>query len=449
MLGLYSIYEKHLNMKITLLYLGFSVFWLLNLNNKDINFDVDKLRGFINSSQSTTSLIFWVLVYYLIVNGVIFLIKESKENFDSIIFRRNLLISSSLITLLGLSAAINKLSNYISFYFLGLNKYGMRSLQSVEGNTWRGLAPSAEGMGEFYAFVILFSIIYSYEKKLNFSFLEIFLLLFPVIGLARSNNFAAISSLAVIIFIYFLNKKTKSKKTIPLFLFAIVTVSVLIYTQFFREFSYNYLSSNILYEGVQASEINHDMSTNQDGESQAQLANYQYILEIPQEKANLSSSLRFLIENYTYGYNIKYIPSINSVINVGSYFINRSEKWGIFFAKYDPSLSEILLGYGPQQFTDYYFAHPTKYNFGLFLPHSTFLSYLIFFGLIGMSIILYLIFKFLLNQQNSLALYFITYFLLNFIKSDSLLYLPNLLLIVLIIHFPYSSKDKTSKNYIE
>lgn len=449
MLGLYSIYEKHLNIKITFLYLGFSVFWLLNLNNKDINFDVDKLRGFINSSQSTTSLIFWILVYYLIVNGVIFLIKESKKNFDSIIFRRNLLISSSLITLLGLLAAINKLSNYISFYFLGLNKFGMRSLQSVEGNTWRGLAPSAEGMGEFYAFVILFSIVYSYEKKLNFSFLEIFLLLFPIIGLARSNNFAAISSLAVIIFIYFLNKKTKSKKTIPLLLFAIVTVSVLVYTQFFKEFSYNYLSSNILYEGVQASEINYDMSTNQDGESQAQLANYQYILEIPQEKANLSSSLRFLIENYTYGYNIKYIPSINSVINVGSYFINRSEKWGIFFAKYDPSLAEILLGYGPQQFTDYYFEHPTKYNFGLFLPHSTILSYLIFFGLIGMSIILFLIFKFLFNQKNSLALYFITYFLLNFIKSDSLLYLPNLLLIVLIIHFPYSSKNKTSKDSIE
>ena len=67
-------------------------------------------------------------------------------------------------------------------------------------------------------------------------------------------------------------------------------MSVLVYTQFFKEFSYNYLSSNILYEGVQASEINYDMSTNQDGESQAQLANYQYILEIPQEKANLSSS---------------------------------------------------------------------------------------------------------------------------------------------------------------
>tara|TARA_X000000368_G_scaffold418656_1_gene419252 strand:+ start:3294 stop:5306 length:2013 start_codon:yes stop_codon:yes gene_type:complete len=448
MLGIYSVYEKHINLKITIVYFGFSLFWLFNLNKKDLNFDVDKLRGFINSSQSLTSLIFWVLIYYLIINGIIFLIKESKEHFDSIIFRRNLLISSSLITLLGLLAATSKLSNYISFYFLGLNKYGMRSLESVEGNTWRGLAPSAEGMGEFYAFVILFFVIYSYEKKLNFSFFELALLLFPIIGLARSNNFAAISSSAVIILIYFLNKKIKSKKFITLLFVSIITLSVLIYTQFFREFSYNYLSSNILFEGIQASEIDYDMNSNEYGEDQASLANYQYVLEIPEDQANLSSSLRFLVENYTYGYNIKYLPSINSVVNVGSYFINRSEKWGVFFAKYNPNLTELLFGYGPQQFTDYYFEHPTKYNYGLFLPHSTFLSYLLFFGMLGAIIILYLIFKFLYSQGNIITLFFITYFLLNFIKSDSLLYLPNLLFIVFIIHFPFSIKNKVDKNNI-
>tara|TARA_B100001113_G_scaffold351751_1_gene351505 strand:- start:1951 stop:3963 length:2013 start_codon:yes stop_codon:yes gene_type:complete len=449
MLGVYSIYEKHINLKITIIYFGFSIFWLFNLNKKDLNFDVDKLRGFINSSQSLTSLIFWVLIYYLIINGVIFLIKESKEYFDSIIFRRNLLISSSLITLLGLLAATSKLSNYISFYFLGLNKYGMRSLDSVEGNTWRGLAPSAEGMGEFFAFVILFFVIYSYEKKLNFNFFELVLLLFPIIGLARSNNFAAISSSVVIILIYFLNKKIKSKKFITLLFVSIITLSVLIYTQFFREFSYNYLSSNILFEGIQASEINYEMNTNEYGEDQASLANYQYVLEIPEEQANLSSSLRFLVENYTYGYNIKYLPSINSLVNVGSYFINRSEKWGVFFAKYNPNLSEFLFGYGPQQITDYYFEHPTKYNYGLFLPHSTFLSYLLFFGMLGSIIILYLMFKFLYSQGNLLTLFFIAYFILNFIKSDSLLYLPNLLFIVFIIHFPFSNKNKKDKNNIE
>ena len=304
-------------------------------------------------------------------------------------------------------------------------------------------------MGEFYAFVILFSIIYSYEKKLNLNYFELFLFLFPIIGLARSNNFAAILSSTLIIFIYFSYKKIGSKKMISIVLLSIILFSVLIYTQFFREFSYNYLSSNILYEGVRASEIDYEMDTNQYGYSQAQLANYQYILEIPEDKANLSTSLRFVIENYTYGYNIKYIPSLNSVVNVGSYFINRSEKWGIFFAKYNPSLLEFFFGSGPQQFTNYYFDHPTKYNFGLFLPHSTFLSYLIFFGAFGLISILYLLFRYLYKQKSTITLYFVVFFILNFIKSDSLLYLPNLLLTVLIVNFSLLDKQSISEKNIE
>ena len=129
---------------------------------------------------------------------------------------------------------------------------------------------------------------------------------------------------------------------------------------------------------ISSSEIDYEMSINQYGLNQAEQANYQYILEIPDESANLSSSLRFLLENYTYGYNIENIPSLVSIVNIGSYFINRSEKWGIFFAKYNPSVDEFLLGYGPQQITNYYFDHATKYNYGLFLPHSSFFNYLIF-----------------------------------------------------------------------
>ena len=448
-LGLYSIYEKNINLKITLLYFSLSTYWLVSQDSKHLNFDIDKLRGFMNSSQSLTSLIFWILIYYLVLNGVYFLVKQTIQYFNPIIFRRNLLISSSLITVVGYLAASDKLINYFSFYFLGLNKYGMRSIESIAGNTWRGIAPSAEGVGEFYAFVILFSVIYSYEKKLNFNYFDLLLILFPIIGLVRSNNFAAISSSTVIILVYFYNKKIGSKKLISIVSLSLVVLSVLVYTQFFREFSYNYLSSNILYQGVLASEIDYELDTNQYGSTQAELANYQYILEIPEERANLSTSLRFLIENYTYGYNIKYIPSINSVVNISSYFINRSEKWGIFFAKYNPSLLEFYFGSGPQQFTNYYFDHPTKYNYGLFLPHSTLLSYLVFFGVFGIMSILYLLFRYLYKQKSTVTLYLIIFFLLNFIKSDSLLYLPNLLLTMLVVNFPLLDKQGVSESSIE
>ena len=37
----------------------------------------------------------------------------------------------------------------------GQNKTGMRTFDSVAGNTWRGFSASAESAGEFYGFVLL------------------------------------------------------------------------------------------------------------------------------------------------------------------------------------------------------------------------------------------------------------------------------------------------------
>ena len=440
-IGLFALFEKKVNAKLSILYFLFSIYWILNLDAKELNFDVDKLRGFVNSSQTTVSVVYWTLIFYLLICGLSYLFSESKDFFDGKVFRRNLLISSSMIFLIGNLAALNKLTNYFVFYFFGLNKFGMRSQQSIAGNTWRGIAPSAEGMGEFFAFVILFTVIFSFQKKYKLNYLEILLFLVTLFGLIRSNNFAAMSSIFVIIILYFANEKIGSKKLLIVFTTVLVVLSGFVYSQFFREFSYSYLSSNILYEGVKASEIDYEMSVNQYGLNQAEQANYQYILEIPDDSANLSSSLRFLLENYTYGYNIKYIPSLVSVVNIGSYFINRSEKWGIFFAKYNPSVDEFLLGYGPQQITHYYFDHPTKYNYGLFLPHSSIFNYLIFFGFSGLILIISIIFfKFKKEDVNSLTILLVLFFFLNFIKSDSLLYLPNLILLILILNF-YKFKD--------
>ncbi len=439
--GIYSLLSFNFHKKLTILYFLFSFFWIYNLKQKDLNFDVDKLRGFINSSQSLTSLIFWILVFYLLINGIYFFINESTKYYDIAKFRQNLLISSSLIFLVGNLAAVNKVFNYFSFYFLGLNKFGMRSLESISGNTWRGIAPSAEGMGEFFGFVILFTVLISFEKKIKLNIYEIFLLIITLFGIVRTNNFAAISSCIAIIIFYFTFNKFGAKKTSILFIALFVAVSSSLYLQFFRDYSYVYLSSSTIYEGVQASQIDYDMDTNQDGFTQAEQANYQYLLEIPAEDANFSASLRNMMENYTYGMNIKYLPSVVSVFNISSKFINRSEKWGIFLAKYNPSVSEFLFGYGPYQLTNYYFDHPTKYNYGLFLPHSSFFNYLIFFGLFGVLSILFLVYKNInKSKKDFLWIYFTAFLILNFLKSDSLLYIPNVILSITIINY-YLFKD--------
>ena len=257
-----------------------------------------------------------------------------------------------------------------------------------------------------------------------------------IYGLFRANNFAAISSCLALFYIYFGLDYIKSKKNFALISLIIIFLSSFIYTQFFREFSYQYLSSNILYEGVQATEFEFDLDKNQFGETQAEQANYQYILQIPENEANISTSLRFLLENYTYGYNIKNVPSLISTVNVASYYINRSEKWGIFFAKYNPDIKTFLFGYGPQQFTSYYLEHSTKYNYGLFLPHSSVLNYLIFFGIAGLLTFLLYILKVLKSiNKDGISYYFIIFFLLNFLKSDALLYLPNLIFFILVLNF--------------
>ena len=365
-----------------------------------------------------------------------FVINESKDYFDLKVFRRNLIISGSLISIVGWVATTNQIINFSTFYYLGLNKFGMKNLESISGNTWRGLSPTAEGVGEFFGFIILFTILVSHHKKIKISNFEVLLCLLIVYGLYRANNFAAISSCLVLTFIYFGLNYVKSKKNFAVISLMIIFLSSFIYTQFFREFSYQYLSSNILYEGVQATEFEYDLDRNQFGETQAEQANYQYILQIPENEANISTSLRFLLENYTYGYNIKNVPSLISTINVASYYINRSEKWGIFFAKYNPDIKTFLFGYGPQQFTSYYLEHSTKYNYSLFLPHSSVLNYLIFFGIAGLLTFLLYILKVLKSiNKDGISYYFIIFFLLNFLKSDALLYLPNLIFFILVLNF--------------
>ena len=138
-----------------LIYIAFASVWLINHKEKDIFFDVDKLRGFVNTSNTTLSLVFWIIVFYLFINGLIytFFQIDKKINFNRLI--SNFLISGALIVFFGLIGSINSLLNTFIFYIFGLNKNGSSTLEGVVGNAWRGLSPSAELIGEYLAFAIL------------------------------------------------------------------------------------------------------------------------------------------------------------------------------------------------------------------------------------------------------------------------------------------------------
>ena len=77
---------------------------------------------------------------------------------------------------------------------------------------------------------------------------------------------------------------------------------------------------------------------------------------------SLSKASELILKEYTFRNNPSILPSWISVISSISVLINRSEKWGIFLAKYNPNIFEFLFGYGPNQLGEYYLGHETEFN---------------------------------------------------------------------------------------
>jgi len=442
LLGINSLFESRINFKFYYMYLIFVSAWFYNIYSQYSFFDVDKLKGFINSSQSNISLIFWVLLFPFSVFGIISLVKHSKESININLLRKNFLISGSFIVIFGNISAISKTANFFSYYFLGLNKFGMRTLESVVGNSWRGLTPSAEGVGEFFGFVILFAIITSYSSKTLLNKYEIAFLVINFYGLYKSNNFAAMSALVGLFLIFLIENSElirRTKNSIYLFSFIGLTI---FYFSFINIYNYEDLSKSMLSKAVIASEIPIEFSKNEVGDTAVEKSNFAVFLQIPKEDRNFSTSLNYLLEKYNNS-GSNNVPSLISLISLISVIINRSEKWGIFIAKYNPDWGEFLFGYGPQQLSTYHNQHITKFNDGLIIPHSSLLNYLIFFGIIGIVLILFFVIRILIDNKNHIFKnYLIAYLLLNALKSDALLYFQNLVLLVVVLFAYFRNKKE-------
>jgi len=155
----------------------------------------------------------------------------------------------------------------------------------------------------------------------------------------------------------------------------------------------------------------------------------------PGNKEKISTSLTFVSNIFTQNIDIPYFPNPIAALSVFALSINRSEKWGIFLSKYDPSTVEFLLGSGPLQLSSYFNGHNKDNVEGLLLPHSSLLDVIIFFGLIGfigfMFFVIRLLFK---NLDIDNPFWFLLIFLIiNLIKSDSILYVGSLFLLIFTI----------------
>ena len=442
-IGFNSFLENKFNKRYFFVYLVFSVIQIFNFKESSLLFDVDKLKGFVNSSQTIESLIYWIIIFYFLICGILYLINESKEFFNLDLFIRNLLISGSTITAIGFLSAINPFLNFITYYYLGLNKAGIKNLNSIEGNTWRGIGSSAEALGEFYGFVILITSLGILAKKIKFNKVTMLLLVINFYGLYETNNFAALLSLLILISFYILiNFKMLNRLSI----LTITLIFAIFISLFASTISYELYSRALLREGYIASDLNIELPKDQDNNTAVDNLNFGEILLYPKDQTNISNSLYLFTERFTKVKNIKYIPNEIALVSFVAKTINRSEKWGVFLAKYNPNLGNFLFGYGPNQLSEYYLGHKTKANTGLVLPHSSYLDFLIFYGLFGLLFITFIISRILYsNRKNYFYLILSIYLLINLIKSDSILYVASFTLFIFIINF-YKIENESIKS---
>ena len=451
--GIQNLIETDFSKKYSLTYLSFCLFWLLQQNSNSYLFDVDKLRGFSNSSLNIPSVLFWMLSFYLLIHGIIYITKNSLQNIEHKVIAKNFLITGSLITFFGFISAYSSIFNFFSYYYFGLNKRAMSQISSISGNTWRGLAPSAESIGEFFAYSIFIFLFYVYKKQIKMTRLYAIFLLINIFGVIRANNVAAILSL-IILFILFIATQ-KIKTNIRSILIFIIIIFLLVLGFFFsaREISisplvsYEVASKSLILEGLKYSNLfegendrNKNVSRYLEGENDLGTI---FLYSGNNEK--ISTSLKFVSNTFTQNINIPFVPNGIAALSLFALSINRSEKWGIFLSKYNPNTSEFLFGTGPLELNSYFYGHNSGNVEGLVLPHSSILDILLFFGFFGLLLFTFFVLKILINNFNTdnPYWYLLLFLLINWIKSDSILYIAPLILFVftLIQNIKITNKD--------
>ena len=382
-------------------YLIITVWWLFNSRGSAF-FNVGKLRGFTSSIFEFNANLYWIIFTYLLIKGIWRIYSLNKESFKLSIFTKNLSITSGLLLLLGTLSANFPIFNFFSYYFLGLQRYGVESKTPFAFSqdvyelkiSWRGIFPSSETIGEFYGLCLLFLLFYI-VKTSNVSPLHYIGIFASSLGLYFSDNRTAIVLIFLSTLFYISIKNGKSLKLVKLKYVGLITIIfsfILIFITQSSSFSdsYKFMSDAII--------------------SKAFIFKKEYAI----------SSFTSLISGFE---SSNASSTIFGFISVVGYLLNRSEMWGLFVARYNPTYSELLFGSGPLNFGQLYGEIPVNSPDSFLLPHSSILSYLVFIGLIPLLLLLFFFLKDLYrNRDNIEFVIFSIYIFINIFKNDSMNY---------------------------
>jgi hypothetical protein len=373
--------------------LFFSVIWIVN-STQSFYFEPGKFRGFTSSIYEFKATIFWCIYFILLINGIWYLFKNKSKTFKFEKFIKNASMTSIILLILGYIGANVPLLNFLNYYYFGQQKLGITRSNPFEFNTWaeklswRGFYASAETIGEFYGLCIIL-IIYSYTRKKLLNSVEILGLVASFFGIYFSNNRTAMF-LAFLFSIYLIIENKHFKKTAA-GLLTFFGVVIFIYLVGVDDLTYelDFITTRI--------------STNANSYSYGEIS---------------SSFTRWINSNYG---NQGFLSGLFGFFSFIGYFLNRSQRWGIFFARYNPTYLEAMVGSGPMSLGQVYGETPIVQTETFLLPHSSLLSFLVYFGFIGLiSLFILLIYKYLVNKKliTTLGKLILLFILINSFKND-------------------------------
>ena len=396
-------------------------FWSYRALGENYFLEPDKIRGLSLTSYNYLSVMVWSYIFIIFLFGLLNFIKINSNYLDYKETYNNFLIVSLFLISLGYLGSSMPLINFLNYYYFGQTKFGTTNqdlfsqTQWEENIAWRGFFPSAETIGEFFAITLFLFFVIQLKNGYKFSRQNI-ILLFPIFGLYLSNNKAA--SFLLLMSLYLVLRYRYSFNIKYVYIFYFFSSFFLIYLIRFENlsFSFEFISEKVL--------------------TMAEIYGYDY------ERSTAFKYLNNLQEkNFVFYSGFLIFSSF-------AFFINRSELWGLFFARYNPNMQELLFGTGPYSLSNHYseiditsLRVNTSDSLGFLLPHSSFLLGLSFFGLFGIIFIIYLLLIQLRKiKKNNYEIYILVIFILiNLIKSDSVLYIPSLITYLIFI---YSSDKK-------
>ena len=416
MYGIRELLKKNISKKYGYLLFFYLAFWSYQAIGENFYLKPDKIRGLTSTSYNFSSNIFWGVVVFTLVIGVVKYFQSSSKSLELEKIQSITLFSGSILVIVGYLSSAFPAVNFFTYYYSGLTKYPTLNQNLFQYNewgekiAWRGMYPSAESSGELFGLAILLvGLSFLNTKKLYF--VDSINIIFCSVGLYASNNKTSFILLIFCLIYKFIKTYKLRRELLILLIFAFILMVTFFVGLDNLSLDFSFTSNNMVGSG------------------------YAYSIE-----DNRSSAIEYL-QNLSENGILNFFIILISLV---SFFINRSELWGLFFARYNPNFAEFLFGSGSFNLAKHYGEIKLLETRSFLLPHSSLLNILLYFGfLILIVFVLYFLSKIVQTKKTNIDLFLILiYIFVNLIKSDSVLYISTLLIYFLLFFSKISTKRK-------